>query len=129
MKNDKASSHSIYYKVVCPKHFYTKNGDFEGIILSKVENLWASTLKGSFVSWQWRMIQNMKRNWLVSSKLTWGIWQLLTRALENPKRLHFNRLLLTKAYNAQAKTSIEELCLVVLKIDAKTDLCFLEIFV
>ena len=38
-------------------------------------------------------------------------------------------MLLTKAYNAQAKTSIEELCLVALKIDATTDLCFLKIFV
>ena len=81
------------------------------------------------MSWQWRMIQYLKRNWLVSSKLTWGIWQLLTRALENPKSLHFNKLLLTKAYNAQVKTSIEELCLVTLTIDAKTDLCFLIIFV
>ena len=53
----------------------------------------------------------------------------MIRALENPKSLHFNKLLLTKAYNAQAKTSIEELCLVALKIDAKTDLCFLKIFV
>ena len=53
----------------------------------------------------------------------------MTRALENPKSLHFNRLLLTKAYNAQAKKGIQELCLVALKIDAKTDLCFLKIFV
>ena len=30
---------------------------------------------------------------------------------------------------AQAKKSIEELCLVALEIDAKTDLCFLKIFV
>ena len=29
------------------------------------------------------MILNLKRNWLVSSKLTWGIWRFLTRALEN----------------------------------------------
>ena len=38
-------------------------------------------------------------------------------------------MILTKAYNAQAKTSIEELCLVALKIDATTDLCFLKTFV
>ena len=30
-------------------------------------------------------MQNLKRNWLVISKLTWGIWQILTRALEVSK--------------------------------------------
>ena len=53
----------------------------------------------------------------------------MTRTLENPKSFHFSWLLLTKVYNAQAKKSIEELCLVALEIDAKTDLCFLKIFV
>ena len=43
------------------------------------------------------MMQNLKRNWIVGSKLTWGIWRILTRTLENLKNLHFNRLLLTKA--------------------------------
>ena len=55
------------------------------------------------MSWQWRMMQNLKRNWLVSSKLTWGIWRILTRALENLKKLHFNGLFLTKVYNVWAK--------------------------
>ena len=80
----------------------------------------------------WILIQNLKRNWLVSSKLTWRIRQILTRALKNPKNWHFNRLLLTKVYNAWAKKSIEELCLMALKLmqDLKeTDLCFLKIFV
>ena len=45
----------------------------------------------------------LKRNWLVSSKLIWGIWQILTWALRNLKKLHFNGLLLTKAYHVWAK--------------------------
>ena len=28
------------------------------------------------------MIQKLKRNWVVASKLTWGIWWFLTQALE-----------------------------------------------
>ena len=64
------------------------------------------------------MTPNLKRNWLVSSKLTWGIWHILTQALENLKNLRFNRLLLTKVYNAWAKKSIGELCFVVLNIYA-----------
>ena len=50
-----------------------------------------------------RMIQSLKRNWLVSSKLTWEIWGILIRAHENLKNLLFNGLLLTKVYNVWAK--------------------------
>ena len=116
-----------------PEHIWkSKNWDFDGVLLSKVENLWAQDLQESFVSWQWRMIQNLKRNWLVSSKLIWGIWQILNQALKNPKTLHFNLLLLTKAYNAWAKKSIDELCLMALKLMQnlkETGSCFLKIFV
>ena len=41
--------------------------------------------------------------WLVSSKLTWRILQILTRALKNLKNLHFNGLLFTKVYNFELK--------------------------
>ena len=49
------------------------------------------------------MMQKLKRNWLVSSKLTRGIWQILTQALKSLKNLHFNGILLTKVCNARAK--------------------------
>ena len=72
--------------------------------LSKAENKWNENLQRGYVWWwQWRMMKNLKRNWLVVSKLTWGIWRILTRALENLKNLHFNGLLLTKVYNVWAK--------------------------
>ena len=67
--------------------------------------------------WQWKMMQKLERNWFVSSKLTWGIWRILTPALENLKNFHFNGLLLSKAYNVWAKKSIGEFCLMVLNID------------
>ena len=49
------------------------------------------------------MMQTLKRNWLVFSKLTWDIWRIVTQALKRLKRLHFNRLLLNKVYNVWAK--------------------------
>ena len=94
------------------------NWDLDGIALSKVKNVWVSNLQGNCVSWQWRMMQNLKRNWLVSSKLTWEIWRILTWALENLKNLHFNGLLLNKVHNVWAKKSIGEFCLMALNIDA-----------
>ena len=85
------------------------NWDLDGILLSKVENLWPSKVHGSYMSWQWRMRQKLKRNSPLSSKLTWGIWRILTRTLENLKHLHFNGLLLTKVHNVWAEKSLEEL--------------------
>ena len=51
------------------------------------------------VSWPWTMMQHLKRNWLVVSKLALGIWWILTRALESLKHLHFNGFLLTIVCN------------------------------
>ena len=73
----------------------------------------------TYVSWQWRMMQNLKRNWLVIWKLTWGIWQILTLTPKNLKKLLFNWLLWPKYMMLEIKKSTEELCLMALKIDAK----------
>ena len=48
---------------------------------------------------QWRKIWRG----LVISKLTWGIWQILSRALEGLKNFHLNVLLLRKVYIVCAK--------------------------
>ena len=61
-----------------------QNWNFDKILSSKVENIWALNLQWSYVSWQWRMIQKLKRNWLVALKLTWTS-QNLTWALEKSK--------------------------------------------
>ena len=87
-----------------PEHIQkSKNWVFSWILLSKAENVWTWNLQGSYVSWEWRMTQNLKRNWLVNSKLAWVIWWILSWALENLKNLHINELLLTIAYNVWAK--------------------------
>ena len=75
-----------------------QNWNFDGIFLSKAENIWAYNLQRSYDSWQWRMIQKLKRNLLVILKLTWGTSKILTRALESLKNLCFNWLRVTKVY-------------------------------
>ena len=62
-----------------------QNWNFDKILLFKVENIWALNLQWSYVSWQWKMIQKLKRKWLVVLKLTWTS-QNLTRPLENSKK-------------------------------------------
>ena len=57
----------------------------------------------SYLTWHWRVMQNLESNWLVVSKLTWGICQILNRALESLKIFHFNGFLLSKIYIAWAE--------------------------
>ena len=78
-----------------------QNWDIDPLIQSRKSISLKSTEK--LVSWQWRMMQNFKRNWLVISKLTWGIWWILTWGLESLKNFHFNVLLLSKVYTFWAK--------------------------
>ena len=96
-----------------------KNVHFNGFILSKVYIVWTKKAQRSYLSWNWRRIQNLDRNWLVVSKLASWIWQILTRALESLKDFHFNNLLLSKAYIVWAKKSTEELSFMKMKRDAK----------
>ena len=80
-----------------------KNFHFNGLFLSKVYIVWAKKVQRSYLSWNWRGIQNLERNQLVVSKLTWGIWQILTWALQSLKDFHFNGLLLSKLCIVWAK--------------------------
>ena len=50
-----------------------------------------------------RMMQNWRRNWLVVSKVTWEIWNILTRVLKNVINLLFIGPFSIKIYNAWAK--------------------------
>ena len=62
-----------------------KDFHFYGLLLSKVYIVWTETLERSYLSWHWRVVQNLKKNWLVAWKMTWRIWQIFTRALKSIK--------------------------------------------
>ena len=64
-----------------------KNFHFNVLLLSKVYIVWANKVQRSYLSWHWRVIQNLERNQLAVSKLTWEIWQILTWALESLKKI------------------------------------------
>ena len=60
------------------------NFDLRTRLLNKVYIVWAKKVHRSYFSWHWRLMQNLKENWLVAWKMT-GIWQIFTRALESVK--------------------------------------------
>ena len=74
--------------------------------------------------WKWRMKQNLKRNLLVSSKLTWGIWREHSKVSKIctlmsffwTKYIKFD----LKKYRGVMFGGIEYWC----NIWRKTDLCF-----
>ena len=46
-----------------------QNWYFHGIVLSQVENTWAKNLQRSYLWWYWRMMKNLKKNWLCRFKI------------------------------------------------------------
>ena len=79
------------------------NWDFDGILLSKIEIAWAKNLQRIYVYWQWRKDETLEEELTCHFKLKWGIWRILTQALESLKNLQFNGLLLTNLYNVWPK--------------------------
>ena len=59
----------------------SKNWHFDWIRLSKVYKYLDEKVQKSYVSWHWRVMQSLKKNWLLVPKMTWGIWWILMRAV------------------------------------------------
>ena len=55
-----------------------------------------------YISWYWRVMQNLKKNRFVVLKMT-RIWWILIRALKSLKKLHFDWSLSCKVYNVWPK--------------------------
>ena len=62
-----------------------KNFHFDWFLLCNVYHFWPKKVQWSYLSWHWRMMHNLKKNWPVVWKMTWGIWRIFNRALESVK--------------------------------------------
>ena len=60
-----------------------KHLQFNGLLLTKVYNAWAKKVQRSYVWLHWRLMQNLKENWFVLSKMTWRICQIFVHKLKN----------------------------------------------
>ena len=61
-----------------------KNFCFNWLLVTKIYIVWTTKVQRSSLSWNWRVVENLKKNWL-AWKMTWGIRQIFTRALESVK--------------------------------------------
>ena len=105
----------------------SENLHFDWMLLSKAYKDLDEKVKKSSASWHWRVMQSLKKNWLLVPKMTWGIWWILMRAVASLKictlMCYFCRKYIMfepKKYRGVMCHNTEEWC----KIWGGTDLCF-----
>ena len=55
----------------------SENLHFEMLLLSIAYKVSATQVQKNYLSWHWKVIQTLKKNWLSVWKMTWGIWWIL----------------------------------------------------
>ena len=75
---------------------------FDRLLLLKAYKISAKKVHRSYVSWYWRVVQNLKKNWSFVSKMP-RTWWIMIRALKSLKHLHFFWSLLCKVYDVWPK--------------------------
>ena len=64
-----------------PKHLkISKICTLNGCFLPKYMMFELKKVQRSYFWLNWRLMRNLKENWLVLSRMTWRIWQIFTRA-------------------------------------------------
>ena len=63
----------------------SRNWHFDELLLSKAYKDLDEKVKKSYVTWHWRVMQSLKKNWLLVPKMTWRIWCILMRPVASLK--------------------------------------------
>ena len=64
---------------------WLKKLHFHWSLLCKVYKVWPKKVQRRYISWYWRVMQNLKKNWLVVWKIIWGNWEIFIETLESVK--------------------------------------------
>ena len=91
---------------------------FDGFLLSKSYKVSAKKVQKSYLSWHWRVMQSLKKNRLVVSNVTWGIWLIFTQPLTQ-KSISFQWALFVERIQSLSHKNAEELSFMTLSSDAK----------
>ena len=57
-----------------PNTWKSQNLHFNGLLLTKVYNVWAKKLQRSYASLQWGSMETLKEKWLVVWQMIWEVW-------------------------------------------------------
>ena len=97
-----------------------KSFHFNGLLLSNAYIVWAKKVKKSYVSWHWRVMQNLKKNW-------YEVWKWHEEFDKfSPEHSKVSKLGLWWDPSAQSRKCMslkftEELCIVTMKNDTKIE--------
>ena len=84
---------------------------FDVLLLSVAYKFSAKKVQKNDLSWHWRVIQTLKKNWLFVWKMTWGIWWILTWVEESLKINTLMGYFCRKYVMLKLKKNPVELCL------------------
>ena len=82
-KNDMRKLVNFNVSLKSGKSEYLQKSDV--LLLSIAYKVSAKKVRKNYLSWNWRVIQTLKKNWLFLWKMTWRIWWILMRAVESLK--------------------------------------------
>ena len=93
-----------------------KNLCFNWLLVTKVYNVWATKVQRSYLSWHWRVMHILKKNWLVVWNRQFGKF--------SPEHLKVSKLGLWWDPFVQSRKGMtlkftEELCVMAMKNNAK----------
>ena len=97
------------------------------LVWSKAYKVLDEKVQKSYASWHWRVMQSLKKSWLLVPKMTWRIWWILMREVASQKSCnlmcYFCRkysMFVPKKYRGVMYHKTQEWC----QIWGGTDLCF-----
>ena len=79
------------------------NLQYVGLLLSNAYKDLDEKVPKSYVSWPWKVMQNLRSKWLFVPKITWEIWLILNASSTKSENLHFDLLVLLIAHKVSAK--------------------------
>ena len=100
---------------------------FNWLLVTKVHNIWATKVHRSYLSWHWRVVQNLKKKWHLVWKMTWEIWQIFTKALKSLKigtSVQSRRgmtLKFSQDMSQELYVTFQELCVMTMKNNANVE--------
>ena len=83
--------------------------NFDSLLLSKSYKFSAKKVQKSYLSWNWRVMQSLKKNWLVVWNMTWVILWIFTQPLKNTFCPKYTRFELQK-YRGVIMHDAEQTC-------------------
>ena len=90
--------------------------NFDGFLLSKSYKVSAKKVQKSYLSWYWKVMQSLKKNWLVISNMTRRFWWIFTQPLKSLE-ISFRWALFAQSIQVLCYKNTEELSFMTLNSD------------